>query len=91
MGKILPSQFSIIAVRHCRSEKEVGSREQHNKAPSANGAMVETGNVRWLRLRDFAGLDAAGTNAKGLGSAVHQRFHLLQIDVPAPPGNVVGV
>jgi hypothetical protein len=53
------------------------------------GHPVET-TVR-LRFDDFAGLDAARANADALARALNLGLHRTQIDVPAPPGRVVGV
>ena len=44
-----------------------------------------------LCLGDLAALDAAGADADALGSAVDQGLDGLQIDVPAPAGDVVRV
>lgn len=44
-----------------------------------------------LRLLDFAGLDAAGADADALGIAIDERFHRLQVYVPAPLRHIVRV
>lgn len=44
-----------------------------------------------LRLDDLAGLDATGADANALVRCIHPGLHCLQIDVPPPPRDVVGV
>jgi hypothetical protein len=44
-----------------------------------------------LAFDDFAGLDAAGTDADALASASDLGFNRLQVDVPPTSGSVVGV
>lgn len=44
-----------------------------------------------LCLGDFAALDATGADAQLFGLAVYQRLDCLQIHVPGPPRDVVGV
>jgi hypothetical protein len=58
---------------------------------AADSCAKRMGARRVLRLGDFAALDAACANAQSLGRSVHNRFHCLQVHVPAPPGNVVRV
>jgi hypothetical protein len=44
-----------------------------------------------LAFDDFAGLDAAGTDANALASTGDLGFDRLKVHVPATPGGVVGV
>src|ERR1035437_9781053 len=50
-------------------------------------------SCRWeLRdFLDFTGADAGSANAETASRAIHQGAHRLQIQIPAPLGDVVGV
>ena len=42
-------------------------------------------------LNDFAALQAARANADALAGTVHNCANLMQVHVPAAPGNVMGM
>jgi hypothetical protein len=47
--------------------------------------------ARLSSLLDFAGTDASRTNAQPASSAIHQGANRLQIYIPSPLRNVMGV
>jgi len=50
-----------------------------------------TGRILELRFHDFAGAEATGADADGLGRAIHLCADWTQVNVPAPFSHVVRV
>jgi len=54
-------------------------------------ASLRCARLRLRRLLNFAALDARRADAKALGSALDHCVYGLQVQIPAPLGDIVGV